>query len=393
MRRIAAFWLALACLLALLAVPATAEAAEGTDQTLEQVMEDFMDRYGLNANNFSICYYDTVSGEEYRFNDTKFMVAASTFKLPLNMYYYEMEQNGEIASDAYIGGTTLSNAHYQSLVWSNNEVSIAMLYNLGNFRTYKELMRKYFTMEDDAITSAYYADNNYCTSMMIDALKYLYEHRDSFSEMIGYMKEAQPGQYFDRYVEDWEVAHKYGFFVNDEEGVTAVNDVGIVFTPQPYLLAVYTANAPGGEEVLGRVCETLTAYNLQQYEKAQEEARLAAEEAARAEAEAQAKAEAEAEAAAQAQAEAEAKAEAEALAAEEAARAEAEAQAQAEAEAAQAAQEPTVGQTLRENLWWMILVAAVIFLIADLTVLFLMRKSSPERWEERQERRRRRRRK
>ena len=30
-------------------------------------------------------------------------------------------------------GTTLSNAHYQSLVYSNNEVSIGLLYNLGDF--------------------------------------------------------------------------------------------------------------------------------------------------------------------------------------------------------------------------------------------------------------------
>lgn len=74
----------------------------------------------------------------------------------------------------------LADAHYQSLVWSNNDVSIAMLYNLGSFRTYKELMRKYFTMEDSQITSAYYADNNYFTAMMLDALRYLYERRDQF---------------------------------------------------------------------------------------------------------------------------------------------------------------------------------------------------------------------
>ena len=375
-------------LLMTLVMPAAAETPDFTGMTLEQVMEQFRTTYGLNESNFSLCYYDTVTGEEYRINDTKFMVAASTFKLPLNMYYYEMEQNGEISPDTYIGGMSLADAHYQSLVWSNNDVSIAMLYNLGNFRTYKELMRKYFTMGDEEITSAYYADNNYCTSMMIDALKYLYEHRDSFTEMIGYMEEAQPGQYFDRYVEDWEVAHKYGFFVDDDQGVTAVNDVGIVFTPEPFLLAVYTANAPGGEEVVSRACEWLTAYNLVQYEKAQEEARLAAEAAEKAEAEARAKAEAEAQA--QAEAEAQAKAEAEAQAAAEQAAEETKAQAQTQQAEAP---EPTIGETLRENLWWMILVAAVIFLIADLTVLFLMRRGSPKRWEERQERRQNRRRK
>lgn len=57
-------------------------------------MEQFRSDYGLNEQNFSLCYYDTVTGEEYRYNDGCFMVAASTFKLPLNLYYYELEQSG-----------------------------------------------------------------------------------------------------------------------------------------------------------------------------------------------------------------------------------------------------------------------------------------------------------
>ena len=101
-----------------------------------------------------------------------------------------LEHAGELASDAYIAGagTTLDDAHYQSLVWSNNEVSIGMLYNLGDFRTYKELMRKYFTMTDEEIEYIYFADNYYCTRMMVEALQYLYENSADFEEMIDYMK-------------------------------------------------------------------------------------------------------------------------------------------------------------------------------------------------------------
>ena len=170
---------ALLSLLLCLPLPAAAQ-SDFSGRTLEEVMEQFRSDYGLNEQNFSLCYYDTVTGEEYRYNDGCFMVAASTFKLPLNLYYYELEQSGQLSPDSLVGGMRLADAHYQSLVWSNNDVSIAMLYNLGSFRTYKELMRKYFTMEDSQITSAYYADNNYCTAMMLDALRYLYERRDQF---------------------------------------------------------------------------------------------------------------------------------------------------------------------------------------------------------------------
>ena len=201
------------------AVPAGAEGAENTpaaeaeqSEGMAAVVDELREKYGLYESNFSLCCRNAVTGEEYRYNDEKFMVAASTYKLPLNLYYYEMEQAGEISSDMRIAGMSLHDAHYQSLVWSNNDVSIELLYNLGNFRTYKNKMRKYFTMDDDAITADYYADNNYCTSMMLDTLQYIYDRQDQLTEMIGFMKEAQPGKYFDRYVEDYEVAHKYGFW-------------------------------------------------------------------------------------------------------------------------------------------------------------------------------------
>lgn len=255
-------WLGgLLCLLALVqaaAVPAAAYDApeDFTGQTLEEVITQFRQDNGLDTGNFSLSYYNTVTGESYAYNEDKFMVAASTFKLPLNMYYYEMERDGEIASDAYIAeaGVTLDVAHRESLVHSNNEYSIGMLYHLGVFSQYKKCMMKYFTIDPDKIDAIYYADNYYCTHMMMDALKYLYDNSQDFGEMLDYMKQAQPDEYFAAGVpEDCEVAHKYGWF----EG--AVNDVGIIYAQEPFLLAVYTQNA--GEWVITNAAKLLYAYN------------------------------------------------------------------------------------------------------------------------------------
>ena len=246
-----------AAIMAALMVSGTAAAAAPSQESLDDVVADFMDEYGLNSENFALSYYNTVTGEAYGYNDTYMMVAASTFKLPLNLYYYDLERSGELDPDAYIAGagTTLSDAHYQSLVWSNNEVSIGLLYNLGDFRTYKERMRRYFTMEDEEIDYIYYVDNYYCTRMMIDALTYLYDNQEDFSEMIGYMLEAQPGEYFKAGVpEEYDVAHKYGWY----EG--AVNDVGIIYTPEPFLLAVYTQDV--GAQVVADAAALCTDYNL-----------------------------------------------------------------------------------------------------------------------------------
>ena len=242
--------LCLFLLILLLIVPVSAE------ESLEEIMADYMERNGLGTHNYSVSYYNTVTGESYAFNDKKFMVAASTFKLPLNMYYYEMERDGQIESDALIpeAGVRLDVAHKESLVNSNNEYSIGLLYHLGDFPTYKQCMRKYFTMPDDEIDYIYYADNYYCTHMMMDALRYLYENRGDFPEMLDYMKQAQPGQYFKAGVTEYEVAHKYGWF----EG--AVNDVGIIYTEEPFLLAVYTQDA--GDWVVADTARLLTDYNV-----------------------------------------------------------------------------------------------------------------------------------
>ncbi len=230
---------------------------------LEAVMNDFIAKNDLKNADFSVSYYNTVTGESYSVNDTLFLPAASTFKLPLNMYYYELERDGKIASDAIIPSAKLegveyrlSDTHRASLVDSDNDTALALLYNLGEFPDYKRIMRDaYFQMPKEQIEAVYYADNYYCTNMMMDALKYLYAHSEDFEEMLDYMKQAQPDTYFRAYVTEYEVAHKYGWF----EG--SVNDVGIFYTPEPFLLAVYTRDL-NNEYLLPEVAKLLTEYNV-----------------------------------------------------------------------------------------------------------------------------------
>ena len=331
--------------------PAPAEA----DDSLAARFEAFREEYGLDETNFAVSYYDTVTGEEYNWNETTMMVAASTFKLPLNLYYYELQNAGEITGDTVIteGGATLDRCHYLSLVESNNELSHALLYRIGDFRTYKETMRRYFTMTDEEIDPKYYQNNFYCTRMMMDTLKYLYAHADEFPEMLDYMRQALPQDaYFLRYLADEvPIAHKYGSF----EG--AENDTGIFYTEEPFLLAVYTQSV--GEEVVAQAAVLAYDYNQEQIAQAKqaEADRIAAEEAAEAERRAAEEAEAARLAAEQAEAErlAAEQAEAERLAAEQAA-----VQAEAEAKAAEEAERSWADQVDHPDFvfaWWMIPVA------------------------------------
>ena len=275
--------LLLASMLLALTAGVSAADAEPAEDTLEARVAQFMEENYLNEQNFSMSYYNTVTGESYAFEDTHMMVAASTYKLPLNLYYYQQELAGEIAPDALIAGVyRLSDCHYQSLVWSNNEISEAMLYQIGSFQEYKQTMRTFTDMTDDEIDPRYYSGNLYCTRMMMDALKYLYDHAADYEEMLSYMKEASPQNgYFRKYVTECEVAHKYGSF----EG--AENDVGIIYAEQPFLLAVYTYDSPRtpGEEVCARAAQVLKDYTDAQHARMLAEEQAAQEEAERQEAE------------------------------------------------------------------------------------------------------------
>ena len=340
------------------------EDAEASD--LAALFDAFRAERNLTEDNFAVSYYDTVTGESYDWNETHMLVAASTFKLPLNLYYYEKENAGEIAPDTLIteGGATLDRCHYLSIVESNNEISHALLYRIGTFRDYKNAMRTFFTMTDEEIDPKYYQNNYYCTRMMMDTLKYLYERQEDFTEMIDYMKQSNPQNgYFRAKVTECEVAHKYGSF----EG--AENDVGIFYTEHPFLLAVYTQNV--GELVVQDAARLAADYNEAQTQKLKQQELQEKLDAFEAEKQAR-----------MAQAEQRANEAKMALAvqqAADAAQAETEQETAAEQEAVQAAapeETPAPEKTQASNAldftfdpqnfqWWMIVVAAIVLLLGS----------------------------
>ena len=356
--------------------PAAEEAPEEESPEAEEasslaaLFDSFRAEWGLTESNFAVSYYDTVTGESYDWNETHMMVAASTFKLPLNLYYYEKENAGELEPDTLItqGGATLDVCHYLSIVESNNEISHALLYRIGTFPEYKEAMRKFFTMTDDEIDPKYYQDNYYCTRMMMDTLKYLYERQDEFPELVDYMLEANPKNgYFKAKVTEMDVAHKYGSF----EG--AENDVGIFFAEHPFLLAVYTQNV--GETVVQDAARLAADYNAQQTESCKQQAlqaQLAAFEAEKEVRMAQAEQLAE-----QAKLSLEAQREADRKAAQEAVLIEAPADAPEALAAPEEASEDTekpasAFQFNPDNFeWWMIAVAAAVLLLGSGGVLLI----------------------
>lgn len=250
-----------------LADQAVAASITASDE-LTALLSNFLTENGLNTSNFSLAFKDLTTGETCYFNELTQMDAASTYKLPLNMLYYDMQAAGTITGDTIVPGTStaLSECHHQSLEFSNNELSEAMVNNYGSYDTLKRDERKYMTLSDAETDNSYYHHNYYCARQMMDVAAYLYANQSQYSEALYYLKAAQPGQFFKRQITGCEIAQKYG----QRDGW--LNCAGIIYSDHPFVLAVYSHNIAGGEPVLGKAARlfydytygTLTAADTEQ---------------------------------------------------------------------------------------------------------------------------------
>ena len=99
------------------AADALAEEYGFATNSLDEIMAQFMAGYGLNEGNFSVAYYATGDHAEYRFADDTYRVAGSLFKVPLNMYYYDLERTGAIIEALSAEGYyTLKPAYYETVL-------------------------------------------------------------------------------------------------------------------------------------------------------------------------------------------------------------------------------------------------------------------------------------
>lgn len=216
-------------------------------EELIALVSSFMEEWGLSSSNFSVAFTNLTTGETFYYNEDKLWDGCSTYKLPLNMLYYDMEAEGEITADSIIpgtGGYTLAECHHQSLQYSNNELSEAMVDNLGNYVTMKRNMLKYYTQTEDEIDSSYFNHNYYSARMMMDCCSYVYQHSSEYAELLGYLEAAQPDEYFKTYITDVTIAQKYGL----RDGYT--HTAGIIYADTPFVLSVYSYNA-GGSSMIG----------------------------------------------------------------------------------------------------------------------------------------------
>lgn len=244
-------------LLAALLLPAPAHADDAADALCATVGALF-EEYSLSEKNFALGFRALSDGTECWYNADKLFETASLYKLPLNMYFYELEAEGELEPDEKVCGVPLDYFHEQSLEYSNNALSQAMIDWIGSYREFKDIAFGYTGLDDSLRDAEYYASGGFSARMMVGMLQTLWNDQDTFGGALEHLKKAQPGQYLESGSCGLEVAQKYGY--EHYDGVLNICIAGVVYTEEPFLITVLTRGVGRADELMGKLCDAFAEY-------------------------------------------------------------------------------------------------------------------------------------
>lgn len=233
------------------------------DMSLAKDIEAYFQENGIDHEKVAYCITGLEHNIKYSMNEKDEFIAASIYKLPLAMLYYDKVNEGEytldstftysgymhedagvISSDYGIGSQVpLSDLLNDLIIYSDNDAGHILYENLGGWKEYKEAMTKY----TDSISENYYTMDNVTTAnTMNDVVTYLYDHKEDYKGLIKNMEEAEPGEYLDRDTQ-LSMPQKYGMYDS------ALNSVGFVECNTSYSIVVLTSLGDKGADVMANI--------------------------------------------------------------------------------------------------------------------------------------------
>jgi len=230
------------------------------DKSWDEIMEQFLADHNVTADQVTAGFYNTVTEEEHYWNKDTLMYGASMAKLPTNMLYAERISNGEMEFTTKIRGTHYQNLQYLSLVNSDNPAMDTMVRDLGggSYSNFRKAILPYIGVSEEEATSDFLARNFFTPEQIMYSLKLLYGNEEKYPGVEYCMTLASPYDYFKQNQPPYVIAHKYGWYTDN--GITYLNDSAIVYTPDPILIVMFTANVENNRAVLADYCSLMCDY-------------------------------------------------------------------------------------------------------------------------------------
>lgn len=235
-----------------------------SDKPLEQKIRDYL---GTKVSKVGIGYYDIDTGKGFSINGGKYFTAASTVKVPMNIVLFDMVKEGKVninealqyISADYEGGTGILQGQNKSkpislltlsdysIIYSDNIATNMIIRRINH----TEMKRRF----GEKLGHSVPMDKNVLTpNDALTFLKLIYQNKDNnqyYPRLIGIMKTTVFHDRLDKYVPKSIVAHKIGNYG------AYVNDIGIVYAPKPYIIAVYTESLADANDIIANINKIL----------------------------------------------------------------------------------------------------------------------------------------
>lgn len=267
-KRLFSFILAFVLVFAMLP-SAHAEGYDFENKDWDTLIEEYLTKNNIKKDNVQFGYYNTVTGEEHYYNADTFNVSGSMYKVPLCMLVAEKVANGEITWDDEYNESKFSLLLNGAIVASNNDFARDLWNYLGGYQVFRKLAAPLLGEDPDNVDEQYYSERTSCTAReMVTCLRELYENPDKYPTVIDLMKKAEPSKYFARDLKGYELAHKYGYFVPDDDNSHLyLNDCGIVYTEDPFIICCMTDGIKTPYGTLAEYCTMMCQYTEYQTEQ------------------------------------------------------------------------------------------------------------------------------
>ena len=269
----------------------TAAEEEEEPDLWEAELLEMLALYEADPSTIAAGYCNLVTGETHFYNGDTYMVSGSMYKIPLNMLFLDWIDEGELTMESNILGYPYSTLLDGTIIHSDNDMARVLWTYAGNtittdpastpYHRYRILIADYMGEDADTVADKYYENNFFTPRQVIACLQHVYENSEKYTPLIEDMQRAEPTNYFKLRERRFNIAHKYGYYIDNTETLY-LNDCAICYTDEPIAIGLFTAGTVKPYNVLTEYCSLMCNYTQETIaaRAAREEAEAAAAAAA-----------------------------------------------------------------------------------------------------------------
>ncbi len=236
-----------------------------SESDIKSVIDKFLIDEGLDASNFSMSYYNPVTGESYSFNADSFFSIDKLRFLPTHMYFYEEETKGAFLPETpeeppyTIGGMSLEDCRYHSIIKGETDISEKMQAAIGTELQYLELVNtRYGLLDPSTLPAEYWNGNTVNAAFLMNCIRTISARPELFTGLMSNYAMVQSADAFA------ESSVTYPIVQIRDEAEDCVTAIAEISAPQNFLLVASVKGAARADKLLGKLNTVICNYILTQ---------------------------------------------------------------------------------------------------------------------------------